>query len=41
MAEIEDLLLAGNNGVYYILDSAPVDSQLEVLDTDIPSWTKN
>ena len=29
-----DLLAAGNNGVYYILDSAPVDFQLEVIDTD-------
>ena len=29
-----DLLPAGNNGVYYILDSAPVDFQLEVIDTD-------
>jgi hypothetical protein len=29
-----DLLPAGNNGVYYILDSAPVDYQLEVIDTD-------
>ena len=29
-----DLLAAGNNGTYYILDSAPVDFQLEVIDTD-------
>ena len=29
-----DLLAAGNNGVYYILDSSPVDFQLEVIDTD-------
>ena len=29
-----DLLAAGNNGVYNILDSAPVDFQLEVIDTD-------
>ena len=29
-----DLLAAGNNGVYYILDSAPVDFQLEVIDPD-------
>lgn len=30
-----DLLPAGNNDTYYILDSAPVEFQLEVLDTDI------
>lgn len=30
-----DLLAAGNNGTYYILDSAPVDFQLVVTDTDI------
>ena len=29
-----DLLPAGNNGTYYILDSSPVDFQLEVTDTD-------
>ena len=29
-----DLLGAGNNGSYYILDSSPVDFQLKVIDTD-------
>ena len=29
-----DLLAAGNNDTYYILDSSPVDFQLEVIDTD-------
>ena len=29
-----DLLAAGNNGTYYVLDSAPIDFQLEVIDTD-------
>ena len=36
----EDLLPAGNNGVYYILDSAPIDFQLEVLDTDTEAGQK-
>jgi hypothetical protein len=31
----EDLLAAGNNNTYFILDSAPIDFQLEVLDTDV------
>jgi hypothetical protein len=31
----EDLLAAGNNNTYFILDSAPVDFQLEVLDSDV------
>ena len=30
----EDLLAIGTNNVYYILDSAPVDFQLEVIDSD-------
>jgi hypothetical protein len=30
----EDLLPIGNNNAYYILDSAPVEFQLEVTDTD-------
>jgi hypothetical protein len=29
-----DLLAAGNNDTYYILDSSPVDFQMEVIDTD-------
>jgi hypothetical protein len=29
-----DLLAAGNNNTYYILDSSPVDFQLQVIDTD-------
>lgn len=29
-----DLLAAGNNNTYYILDNSPVDFQLEVIDTD-------
>jgi hypothetical protein len=29
-----DLLAAGNNGTYYVLDSAPINFQLEVIDTD-------
>lgn len=29
-----DLLAAGNNNTYFILDSAPIDFQLEVIDTD-------
>lgn len=30
----EDLLALGNNNTYFILDSAPVDFQLEVIDSD-------
>jgi len=30
----EDLLPVGNNGTFYILDSSPVDYQLEALDPD-------
>lgn len=30
----EDLLAAGNNNTYYILDNSPIDFQLEVIDTD-------
>ena len=29
-----DLLAAGNNNTYYILDNSPIDFQLEVIDTD-------
>ena len=29
-----DLLAAGNNSTYYILDNSPIDFQLEVIDTD-------
>ena len=32
-----DLLAAGNNNTYFILDSAPIDFQLEVIDTDTAS----
>ena len=35
-----DLLAAGNNGTYYILDSAPVDFQLQVIDTDTAAGQK-
>lgn len=30
----EDLLALGNNNTYFILDSAPIDFQLEVIDSD-------
>ena len=36
----EDLLALGNNNTYFILDSAPVDFQLEVLDTDTQAGQK-
>jgi len=36
----EDLLAIGNNNTYFILDSAPVDFQLEVLDTDTQAGQK-
>ena len=36
----EDLLPAGNNNTYFILDSAPVDFQLRVLDTDTEAGQK-
>lgn len=36
----EDLLPLGSNNAYYILDSAPVDFQLEVIDPDIAAGEK-
>lgn len=36
----EDLLAAGNNNTYFILDSAPIDFQLEVKDTDTAAGQK-
>ena len=30
----QDLLALGNNNTYFILDSAPIDFQLEVIDSD-------
>lgn len=36
----EDLLPAGNNNTYFILDSAPVDFQLQVIDTDTEAGQK-
>lgn len=35
-----DLLAAGNNNTYFILDSAPIDFQLKVIDTDTEAGQK-